>query len=88
MLKEIKKDKSPGPDGLINNFYKDWKDILTQPLLTVLNYWFKQAKIPEDFNNCTIIMLKKNGNSTNPLDYRPISLLNTDYKLLNKLLAN
>ena len=84
----LKSDKAPGPDGLINNWYKDFSEVLIEPFMHISNFWLKHNLLPEDFSTCTITTLKKSSNSIKPLDFRPISLLNTDYKIFTKLIAN
>ena len=86
-IDKLKRFKSGGDDGLPNDFYKDYKDIIS-PILTGLfnSLWQKENKW-ESMNNAILHPLKKKGNSTNPMDYRPIALLNSDYKILTRILA-
>ena len=88
VFRTLKTDKAPGPDGLINNWYKDFSEDLIPIFYTLTNHWLQTQQVPEDFSSCVVTSLKKAANSRKPLDFRPISLLNTDYKILTKLIAN
>ncbi|AAU10897.1 RNA-dependent DNA polymerase [lymphocystis disease virus-China] len=88
-VKELRRKKSPGPDGFPVEFYASFIEILAPLLTTVYNYSFKEKKLPETLNQAQIIPILKPGK--NPLElssYRPVSLLNCDYKILAKILAS
>lgn len=75
--------KAPGPDGLTGAFYQAFHDRLA-PLLTML---FNAALTtpgawPLSFTESVTCLLHKKGAREDLANYRPISLLNTDYKLL------
>ncbi|OWZ02233.1 Reverse transcriptase precursor, partial [Phytophthora megakarya] len=76
-----------GPDKLGNSFYRDCHKELV-PILTVLyNKRMSNGVFPESFREAYIYSITKQPRATNPLNYRPISLLNTDYKVLIKIYA-
>ena len=86
-LKLMKNNKSPGPDGLITEFYKFyWKDI-GQDLLEVFQYSFNEKNLPQSQYLAVIRLLFKKGQREDLKNWRPISLLNVDVKILTKLLA-
>ncbi|OWZ11154.1 reverse transcriptase [Phytophthora megakarya] len=79
--------KACGPDRLGNDWYQAFADVLI-PLLTKLyKLWYSAGIFPKSFLQANIFSLKKKGDSSIPLNYRPLSLLNTDYKILTRLLA-
>lgn len=80
--------KSTGPDGYPSEFFKTFSVTLA-PLLFLL---FKESlslnSLPPTMREATIsLILKKDKNPLHCSSYRLISLLNTDVKLLAKLLA-
>ena len=82
-------DKTPGNDGLPLNFYKEfWKDI-KDLLCRVFNEFFVSGEMSSTLKTGIITLLpKKDKNNLLLKNWRPISLLNTDYKILAKILAN
>jgi hypothetical protein len=79
--------KSPGIDGLPLQLYKANWETIQQELLHILNHMFLQKHISSKQKQAIIICLPKSINIQTPDDYRPISLLTTEYKLLARVLA-
>lgn len=79
--------KSPGPDGLGIEFYKAMGTSIATVLTLVFNSLLNGAKAPRAFIEGMVILLFKKGDPTLLKNYRPITLLNVDYKILTKLLA-
>ena len=88
-LKDSKSNKSPGSDGLSAEFYRMfWKE-LGPKVTEVINFSLEKRELPLSFRQGVITLLQKPNKD--PLlikNYRPISLLNCDYKLLSKAVAN
>jgi exonuclease III len=83
------KEKSPGPDGLTSEFYQHFFPILGQLLLRVYENSFANNRLPPSLNTSYITLIPKgDADKTQMKNYRPISLLNTDYKVLTKSLTN
>uniref|UniRef100_A0A670JD11 Reverse transcriptase domain-containing protein n=1 Tax=Podarcis muralis TaxID=64176 RepID=A0A670JD11_PODMU len=81
--------KSPGPDGLTSKYYKTLKDFLIQPLMEVCNQILEGEKAPESWKEAFITLIPKvETEKTQLRNYRPISLLNVDYKIFADILAN
>ena len=59
-------------------------------LADVFNHWFAQGAIPGNVTKGMIILLRKGGKHVwgGLDDYRPITLLNTELKILAQVLAN
>jgi hypothetical protein len=75
--------KAPGPDGLPSEFYHQFA-AETSPILTFLfNYALEHPySWPHSFSESQICLLYKKGDPTSLSNYRPIALLDTDYKIL------
>ena len=86
-MKDCKLRKACGPDELGNDWYRQYTEVLV-PLLTQLyKMWYTDQVYPAFFSRPDIFCLKKQGDGSNPLNYCPLALLNTDYKILMRLIA-
>jgi len=87
-LKALKNGKTPGTDGLPPDFYKFfWVDIKSL-VINSLKYALASNELSIEQKRGIINLIpKKNKNRLFLKNWRPISLLNTDYKLLAKTLA-
>lgn len=97
-LKKAKNNKAPGPDGISSEF---WKEISKRELegtsclnhlLKILNSYRKRIHDPR-FTAANMALLYKKNDPELLANYRPLSLMNTDYKLLTlmineRLMAN
>lgn len=85
----MKNQKSPGSDGLTAEFYKTFWTILKIYLIDSLNYSYQTGKLTQLQKQAIITLLPKTNTDTTLLaNWRPISLLNIDYKIATKSLAN
>ena len=88
-LKDLPNNKTPGSDGLTTNFYKFfWIDI-KEHVFNSFMYAFENGSLSIEQKRGILNIIPKKGKDLRYLkNWRPISLLNTDYKILTKLLAN
>ena len=80
---------SPGPEGLTKEFYSEFSSILLASLVEVADLAFKEGHLSDSQKLSYITLICKDlDNATNVKNYRPISLLNYDYKLISKVITN
>ncbi|XP_063806265.1 oocyte zinc finger protein XlCOF7.1-like [Pseudophryne corroboree] len=88
-IDSLPKDKAPGPDGFINNFYKCFKDTLVPVLDGVYNHASSIGNFPGEMLEARVVAFPKPGKNPAMMpNYRPIALLNTDLKIYAKMVAN
>uniref|UniRef100_A0AAQ4RMD0 Reverse transcriptase domain-containing protein n=1 Tax=Gasterosteus aculeatus aculeatus TaxID=481459 RepID=A0AAQ4RMD0_GASAC len=80
--------RAPGIDGLSAEFYKAFWDILADDILEVLNDSLASGSMPMSCRRAVITLLPKKGNPQDIGNWRPVSLLCVDYKLLSKVFAS
>ncbi|KAJ8043497.1 hypothetical protein HOLleu_10605 [Holothuria leucospilota] len=79
-------NKAPGCDGIPYEFYMKFFDLISNDFLEVINDIFERGRLTESQSIGVITLLRKKGDELDPGNWRPISLLNTDYKLISKVL--
>ncbi|KAJ3605908.1 hypothetical protein NHX12_027951, partial [Muraenolepis orangiensis] len=79
--------RAPGIDGLSVEFNKAYWDVLSHNLLDVFNESLASGSMPVSYRRAVITLLPKKGNLQDIKNWRPVSLLCVDYKLLSKAFA-
>lgn len=84
----MKGGKAAGPDGLPIDIYKIFKDKLIAPLLEMYTEAFEGGHLPQSLQNALITLILKPGKPpTECGSHRPISLMNSDAKIIAKALS-
>ena len=88
VLKNFSKNKSQGSDGLTAEFYSFFWDMLSDTMVNSFNYGFQKGELTISQRQSIIRLIpKKDKNLSRLKNWRPISLLNLDYKIATKALA-
>ena len=87
-LKDFKPNKSPGCDGLTSEFYQTFWNEIGPKLVATLNTCRQTGHLSQSQRRGVITLLEKRGKDPSKIkNWRPVSLLNVDYKILTKTLA-
>ena len=79
--------KSPARDGIGLEFFKVLWEYIAGYTRTLFNQMLRDRQLSERQKQEVIICIPKNARPHTPEDYRPLTLLNTDYKIIARLTA-
>lgn len=89
VIKALPKKKGQGLNDFTTEFYKAFQEELTPIPHKLFKTIEWEAMLPNMFcESNTTLMAKPERDSTEKESHRPTSLMNTDAKILNKILAN
>ncbi|MCO5595233.1 hypothetical protein L7F22_049272 [Adiantum nelumboides] len=83
----MKKEKTPGPDGIQAEVLQEMIEYAGQDLCDLLNHWRKEGSIQPNFNQGLIKLIPKGQDRLEIRNYRPLTMLNSVYKVMAKALA-
>jgi hypothetical protein len=83
-----KKRRAPGIDGICLEFYQHTWDTTKHDILKILNHMYINGEILDSQKKGTIVCIPKTSTHSQPSDFRPLTLLNAELKLLLRILAS
>lgn len=86
-LRGMKNNKVPGGDGLPKEFYVTFWDMLSKDFLEVVHEIFISGSLGASMKEGIISLLFKKGDPEELKNWRPVTLLGVDYKLIAKVLT-
>ena len=86
-LNSIKAFKAPGPDGLHVGFFQRFWMVVGESVKHEVKQIFRLKRIPPYLNNAIIALIPKQLGPETINHFRPISLCNTIYKIVSKILV-
>jgi hypothetical protein len=87
-LRNLKRNKAPGVDGLASDVLCELCDILSSPLCCIFNKSLSEGSVPEDWKNANVCAIFKKGSRWDCGNYRPVSLTSHVCKLLETFLKD
>ena len=88
VFKNLQTNQSPGPEDFTGELYQTFNE-LTSILLKLFQNIAEGETVPNSFYQATITLISEpDKDVTKKENYRPISLMNIDSKILNKILAS
>ena len=89
VIKNLPKNKSPRPDVFTGEFYQTFREELMPILLKLFPKNCKERNTSKlILGGHHTLIPKAEKNNTKKENYRPVLLMNTEAKILNKILAN
>lgn len=87
-LASMETDKSPGLDGLTVKFFRHFWPELADIFSKLVDNIFRKNELCKSMKTGVLTLIPKKGDLRKLTNWRPISLLNTDYKIIAKTIAN
>ena len=88
IVKNLKSDKSPGTTGFTNEFYKEFLKDINIWILNYIHYTYQEKGLSYMQRRGAITLIPKGQKDKSNLgNWRPITLLNTLYKLISAIIA-
>lgn len=88
MFFKLNPNKASGPDGLASGFFRASWDIIGQEVIVSITNFFSSSFLPSSTNATILSLVPKRPRASQITDYRPISCLNTVYKVISRLLVS
>jgi hypothetical protein len=84
----MRADSAPGPNGFGVHFFKNFWPLIKGDYMAMMLDFHKEELDIKRLNSGVITLVPKLKDANNIKQYRPICLLNVDYKGITKVLTN
>lgn len=84
----LPRNKASGPDGFPVEFFTESWSVIGPEVTAAIREFFISGRLLKQWNATTLVLIPKTPNASCTSDFRPISCLNTIYKVIAKLLTN
>ena len=86
VLQSFPKNKIPGNDGLIIEFYVAFWSLIGKPLVDYINYSYEFRELSNSQKQAIITLIEKRGKDKQVIkNWRPISLINVNAQIISKV---
>ena len=86
ILSSLKLGKASGPDKINNTIFKEAAIPLSKPLCDLFNYSMSKCICPDIWKEANVSLLYKKDDQSFVNNYRPVSLLSTIGKVMEKII--
>ena len=88
VLNSFQNNKSPGNDGLLIEFYKTCQNLISESFMECVHESFKYGEMSNWQRKAVITLIEKQGKDRTLIEnWRPISLINVNAKIISKVIA-
>lgn len=85
-LQKLDCNKATGLDAIPARFLKDSAEIISPSITHIVNSSIRQGEFPNDLKGARVIPLYKKGSKQDPSNYRPVSILSSLSKIIEKIM--
>jgi len=86
-LKQCATDKAPGPDGFTMGFDIKCCEVVKGDIMETFQHFHEQGRFERSLNSTFIALIPKKKGAKELRDFRPISLIDSMYKIFSKVLT-
>lgn len=86
-IKDTKEGKAEGLDKISMGMIKAGGETVVDYLTGIYNECMREGKLKERWNVAKLVLLFKKGDKRDLKNYRPLSLLSVEYKILSKIIT-
>ena len=88
VMMSMKDNRAPGYDGIPIEYYKCFWDLINDVYMKMINECWQVKDLPISMRTAILSLIHKSNDKDRLKNYRPISLMNSDYKILAFIFAD